>query len=153
MLRRDALRFLTLSCLTIPFGAVLAKDKTLIEVWKSPSCGCCKDWVTHLEANGFKVALNDTGNNSIRSQVGMPQKYGSCHTGIIEGYVIEGHVPADDIRKLLALKPDAVGLSVPGMPVGSPGMDGPDYQGRQDPFDVLLIVGEEHTVFSSYHKD
>ena len=67
--------------------------------------------------------------------------------------MIEGHVPADDIRKLLALKPDAVGLSVPGMPVGSPGMDGPDYQGRQDPFDVLLIVGEEHTVFSSYHKN
>ena len=153
MLRRDALRLLSLSCLPLLSGVASAKDELLIEVWKSPSCGCCKDWVTHLQANGFEVVLYDTGNNSVRSQVGMPQKYGSCHTGIIQGYVIEGHVPADDIRKLLALKPNALGLSVPGMPVGSPGMDGPQYQGRQDPFDVLLIVDVEHSIFSSYHKD
>jgi hypothetical protein len=83
----------------------------------------------------------------------MPQKYGSCHTAIVEGYVIEGHVPAKDIRKLLKLKPTAVGLSVPGMPVGSPGMDGPQYKGRQDPFDVLLISDKDHEIFSSYHQD
>ncbi|MDA1332237.1 MAG: DUF411 domain-containing protein [Proteobacteria bacterium] len=153
MLRRDVLRFFALCLLQFSSGVASAKDETRIEVWKSPSCGCCKDWITHLKANGFKVDHYDTGNNRIRSQVGMPQKYGSCHTAIVEGYVIEGHVPADDIRKLLALKPKALGLSVPGMPVGAPGMDAPEYQGRQDPFDVLLIVGEGHTVFSSYHKN
>jgi hypothetical protein len=83
----------------------------------------------------------------------MPQKYGSCHTAIIDGYVIEGHVPAKDIRKLLKLKPTAVGLSVPGMPVGTPGMDGPQYQGRQDPYDVLLILGDNHEIFTSYREN
>ena len=132
---------------------IKAQNKTLIEVWKSPTCGCCKDWITHLEDNGFEVTHYDTGNNRIRAQVGMPQKYGSCHTAIIDGYVIEGHVPAKDIRKLLERKPTAVGLSVPGMPVGTPGMDGPQYQGRQDPYDVLLILGDKHEIFTSYREN
>lgn len=153
MLRRDALKVIAMSSLSFLPLNIKAQNKTLIEVWKSPTCGCCKDWITHLEDNGFEVTHYDTGNNRIRAQVGMPQKYGSCHTAIIDGYVIEGHVPAKDIRKLLELKPTAVGLSVPGMPVGTPGMDGPQYQGRQDPYDVLLILGDNHEIFTSYREN
>jgi len=153
MLRRDALKVIATSSLSFLPLNIKAQNKTLIEVWKSPTCGCCKDWITHLEDNGFEVTHYDTGNNRIRAHVGMPHKYGSCHTAIIDGYVIEGHVPAKDIRKLLKLKPTAVGLSVPGMPVGTPGMDGPQYQGRQDPYDVLLILGDNHEIFTSYREN
>ncbi|MDC1311230.1 DUF411 domain-containing protein [Burkholderiales bacterium] len=153
MFRRDVLKFIITSSLSILSAKVHAQSRTLIEVWKSPTCGCCQDWITHLENNGFEVRYYDTGNNRVRAHVGMPQRYGSCHTAIVEGYVIEGHVPARDVRKLLAIKPKAVGLSVPGMPVGSPGMDGPQYQGRQDPYDVLLILGDNHEVFSSYRQN
>jgi hypothetical protein len=110
-----------------------------VEVWKSPTCGCCRDWITHLEANGFSVRVHETGNTSMRNLLKMPAVYGSCHTAKVAGYVIEGHVPAQDIQRLLQEKPAAIGLAVPGMPVGSPGMDGPAYGGRQDPYDVLLI--------------
>ena len=110
-----------------------------LEVWKDPSCGCCQDWVTHLEANGFRVKVHDTGNNAVRAQLGIDRKYGSCHTAVVGGYAIEGHVPAREIKRLLAEKPQARGLAVPGMPVGSPGMDGPAYGGRKDAFDVLLL--------------
>ena len=153
MLRRDALKVIATSSLSFLPLNIKAQNKTLIEVWKSPTCGCCKDWITHLEDNGFEVTHYDTGNNRVRAHVGMPRKYGSCHTAIIDGYVIEGHVPAKDIRKLLKLKPTAVGLSVPGMPVGTPGMDGPQYQGRQDPYDVLLILGDNHEIFTSYREN
>ncbi len=111
----------------------------LVEVWKSPTCGCCKDWVAHIEANGFKVKLHDDGNADARVRLGMPNKYGSCHTALVDGYVLEGHVPAREIRRLLKERPQAVGLAVPAMPVGSPGMDGPEYGGRKDPYDVLLV--------------
>ena len=122
-----------------------------IEVWKSPSCGCCKDWITHLENAGFRVKTHDNGNNTIRAQLRMPTKYGSCHTGRIGGYAIEGHVPARDIQRLLLEKPTAIGLSVPNMPVGSPGMDGPAYGDRHDPYDVLLVQADGSArVYASY---
>ncbi len=114
-------------------------EATLVEVWKSPACGCCKDWVRHLEDNGFRVKVNDTGNAGARARLGMPQQYGSCHTAKVGGYVVEGHVPAKEIQRLLSERPDAVGLAVPRMPVGSPGMDGPQYGGRKDPYEVLLV--------------
>ena len=120
-------------------AAPAQKPPVLVEVWKSPSCGCCKDWVAHIEANGFKVKLYDDGNADARVRLGMPDKYGSCHTARVDGYVLEGHVPAREIRRLLKEKPPAVGLAVPAMPVGSPGMDGPEYGGRKDPYDVLLV--------------
>ncbi len=116
------------------------------EVWKDEGCGCCKDWVAHLEANGFKVKVNDGGNDAARAKLGVPAQYGSCHTALIGGYAIEGHVPAREIRRLLKEGPQAIGLSVPGMPVGSPGMDAAIYQGRKDPFNVMLLSkdGERH---------
>lgn len=122
---------------TTPLG--LAASRPQVEVWKSPSCGCCKDWIAHLQANGFEVTAYDTGNTDVRAQLGMPQRYGSCHTARVGGYALEGHVPAREVQRLLKEKPQAVGLAVPAMPVGSPGMDGPEYGSRKDPYDVLLV--------------
>ena len=126
-------------------------QKLVAQVWKDPNCGCCKDWIAHLESNGFKVNVLDQGNNAARARLGMPEKLGSCHTALIQGYVVEGHVPAADILRLLEAKPKVLGLSVPGMPVGSPGMDGSVYGGRRDPYKVLLVNKDGSTqVFNSY---
>jgi hypothetical protein len=116
-----------------------AANRPEVEVWKAPTCGCCKDWVTYLEANGFSVKVFDTGNTAMRARLGIPERLGSCHTARVGGYAIEGHVPAQDIHRLLAQRPKAIGLAVPGMPIGSPGMDGPAYGNRRDPYDVLLV--------------
>ncbi|MCC7183858.1 MAG: DUF411 domain-containing protein [Rhodocyclaceae bacterium] len=122
-----------------------------VQVWKDPNCGCCKDWMAHLERNGFSVAAFDQGNGAARARLGMPQRFGSCHTALIQGYVIEGHVPAAELRRLLTERPRALGLAVPGMPIGSPGMDGLVYRGRRDPYQVLLIrLDGEAQVFSSH---
>lgn len=121
------------------------------EVWKDPNCGCCQDWVRHLEAHGFKVKVNDTGNTTMRQRLGVAARYGSCHTALVGGYAIEGHVPARDIQRLLREKPDVVGLAVPGMPVGSPGMDGPAYGDRRDPYQVLALTRDGGSkVFQDY---
>ncbi|WP_416560277.1 DUF411 domain-containing protein [Limnohabitans sp. yimb22184] len=112
---------------------------TTVQVWKDPNCGCCHLWVEHLQATGFKVEVRDVGNTAARKRLGMPEKLGSCHTAMVGGYVIEGHVPAAEIHRLLKERPVALGLSVPGMPIGSPGMDGPEYKGRKDAYDVLLV--------------
>jgi hypothetical protein len=122
-----------------------------IKVWKSPTCDCCSKWVDHLKDNGFSVTIFDEGNTKARSKFGISKKYGSCHTASVNGYAIEGHVPAQDIKKLLENKPIALGLAVPGMPVGSPGMDGELYRNRKDSFDVFLLKSDQsHEVFSSY---
>ena len=111
-----------------------------------------------MQDNGFAVTAHDTGNTAVRAKLGLPQELGSCHTALIGGYVIEGHVPASDVRKLLAQKPKALGLTVPGMVIGSPGMDTPAYNGRQDPYDVLLVTkkmlgsGVNTSVFTSYRQ-
>ncbi len=127
-----------------------------MEVWKDPNCGCCKDWIDVMQEAGFQVTVHDTGNNAVRARLGLPQRLGSCHTALVDGYLLEGHVPAADVVKLLQQKPRALGLTVPGMPVGSPGMDGPVYGGRKDPYDVLLVtknlMGSDVStrVFTSY---
>jgi len=122
-----------------------------IEVWTGPSCGCCKEWVKHLQANGFDVLSHEGGNSDARKRLGMPARYGSCHTAEIDGYAVEGHVPAREIHRLVEEKPQAIGLSVPAMPRGSPGMDGPAYDNVQDPYDVLLIARDgSASVFESY---
>ena len=132
-------------------GLVRAQAAQDMEVWKDPNCGCCKDWITHVEQNGFKAKVFDTGNNAARARLGLSHKLGSCHTAVVQGYVIEGHVPAREIQRLLKEKPQALGLAVPGMPVGSPGMDGPAYGGRRDRYDVLLVLRDGSTrVFQSY---
>ena len=151
--RRVALAALGLALSpTVSFAAGPA-SKTPIEVWKDPNCGCCADWVSHLEANGFAVKVNETGNNAARSRLGVAAKYGSCHTALVAGYAIEGHVPAREIRRLLSEKPAAIGLAAPGMPLGSPGMDGPEYGGRKDPYDVVLVLPDgSGRVYQSYFR-
>lgn len=133
--------------------ALMAQTRPQVEVWKDPNCGCCKDWVVHMEANGFDVKVHDSGNTAARKRLGVPDKLGSCHTALVGGYAIEGHVPAREVHRLLKERPAAVGLSVPGMPVGSPGMDGKIYGDRKDPYDVVLISRSGGTrVYQSYHR-
>ncbi|MEW6703651.1 MAG: DUF411 domain-containing protein [Pseudomonadota bacterium] len=122
-----------------------------VEVFKSAYCGCCGAWVEHLKAAGFAVkvtVVDDT--TAARKRLGMPDAFGSCHTATVAGYVVEGHVPAAEVKRLLALKPTALGLAVPGMPPGSPGME---VGSRQDPYHVLLIdKNGREKVFASYPK-
>jgi hypothetical protein len=118
----------------------LHAQATTLVVWKDPNCGCCQMWIEHLHAHGFKTEIRDVGNSSARKRLGMPEHFGSCHTASVAGYVIEGHVPAAEIHRLLKERPTALGLAVPGMPIGSPGMDGPEYKGRKDTFEVLLVL-------------
>jgi hypothetical protein len=147
-------RALLLAAATMPLASLAQPARKVpVEVWKDPSCGCCKEWVTHLEQNGFSVTVNDTGNAAVRARLGIPQNLGSCHTAVVGGYAIEGHVPAREIQRLLKEKPAALGLSVPGMPVGGPGMDGPSYRGRRDPYDVLLVLKAGGVrAYASYNK-
>jgi hypothetical protein len=144
-----------LAALIFSSNLLAQNDQPLaIQVWKDPHCGCCKDWIDHLEKSGFTATILDQGNNAIRSQLGMPVRFGSCHTALIQGYVIEGHVPASEILTLLKIRPIALGLAVPGMPIGSPGMDGSIYGNRRDAFDVLLVQKDgKSKIFKSYRGE
>ena len=134
-----------------PTPTLMAADPIPIEVGTGPSCNCCHDRIKHLEANGFVETTHDGGNSDARNRLGMPTQYGSCHTGAVAGYAIEGHVSAREIRRLLDERADAIGLSVPAMPRGSPGMDGPVYGGVRHPYDVFLIRRDGSTlVYQSY---
>jgi hypothetical protein len=117
--------------------AFAERARPLVEVWKSPTCGCCGAWIEHMQAAGFDVRIHDVGNTAARAKAGLPAKFGSCHTALVDGYVVEGHVPAEDVKRLLAQRPAALGLAVPGMPIGSPGMEQGD---QRDPYDVLLVA-------------
>lgn len=106
-----------------------AQPAPTVTVYKSPTCGCCTKWVEHLETNGFDVQVHDVNDlTQIKSMNGVTAQLSSCHTAVVEGYVVEGHVPASDIRRLLEERPAVAGLAVPGMPIGSPGMEGPNPQ-------------------------
>jgi len=130
---------------------VAAQTRPQVEVWKDPNCGCCKDWITHLQTNGFDVKVHEIGNAAARTRLRIPEKMGSCHTATVGAYALEGHVPARDIQRLLKEKPKAIGLAVPGMPIGSPGMDTAMYRGRVDAYDVLLVLEDGSSrVFKSY---
>ncbi|MDD3935595.1 DUF411 domain-containing protein [Rhodoferax sp.] len=140
-----------MGALMLPLAGMAASPQRIaMEVWKAPSCGCCKDWIAVMKKAGFSVQVFETGNNGVRAQMGLSPELGSCHTARVAGYVVEGHVPAREIRRLLREKPDAIGLTVPGMKVGSPGMDGPVYKGRKDPYQVLLVRRDGST--SVYQK-
>lgn len=128
--------------LLIAFSGALAHAADTIEVWKDPGCGCCTKWVDHLKAAGFQVRAHDVNDmNAARAKNGVPQALGACHTARVGGYAIEGHVPATEIRRLLKERPAAAGLAVPGMPLGSPGME----SDRTQPYDVLLFNAEGRT--------
>ena len=115
----------------------VSADAPLVTVYKSPTCGCCAMWVEHLEREGFRVESRDRADMAaVKDSLGLPPDLSSCHTGVVDGYVVEGHVPAQYVRQLLDERPDALGIAVPGMPIGSPGMEVGD---RRDAYDVLIV--------------
>jgi hypothetical protein len=120
----------------------------VIEVYKSPTCGCCGKWAEHLRNDGFAVNVHAIpGIDAFRVRTGVPAALASCHTALVGGYVVEGHVPATDIRRLLSERPKALGVAVPGMPMGAPGMDAPHASG----YDVLLFQADGATrVYHAY---
>lgn len=122
-------------------GPVFAAEPK-VTVYETPTCGCCKKWVSHMEANRFEVeSIEMQDLRLIKSMSGVEPNHASCHTAQVGGYVVEGHVPADDIKRLLKERPDIKGLTVPGMPMGSPGMEGP----HKDKYDVLKINNDGST--------
>ena len=119
----------------------------MVKVWKDPSCGCCSGWVEHLRGSGFTVEAIDTADlAAVKTALGVPDELAACHTAKIDSYVIEGHVPAAAIRRLLAERPAALGLAVPGMPVGSPGMEG----GTPQPYDVVLFAAASSRLYGRF---
>ena len=121
-----------------------------VEVMKSPYCGCCTDWVKHLEANGFDTRVVETEDvAAVAERLGVPGELRSCHSATVAGYAIEGHVPASDIKRLLRERPKATGLAVPGMPAGSPGMD---RSGRKEPYRTILFWKGGKKVFASHNQ-
>ena len=122
--------------------------KPSMQVYKDPYCGCCSKWVDHMRANGFVATVTDTNMTPIRARYGIGERIASCHTAIVSGYVIEGHVPASDVKKLLAAKPKAVkGLTIPGMPASAPGMDVMPFQ----PYTVLSFDDTGKTAVYARH--
>lgn len=143
--------------LSVPLGAAVvsanAHDHTApvaVTVYKNAQCGCCRKWVDHLREEGFEVTAKDVDDlAAIKTKLGVPASLTSCHTAIVGQYVVEGHVPAGDIRKLLAEKPRVAGVGVPGMPVGSPGMEVPDMPAGK--YKVMAFAKDgKQTVFASH---
>lgn len=133
------------SFITMTVGAlVLARPAlaapTRIEVFKSPTCGCCSAWIEHMSRAGFAVDARDVDQDALyalKARSGITPELASCHTAFVDGYFVEGHVPARDVQRLLGERPDAIGLSVPGMPIGSPGME---MGNQREAFDTLLVL-------------
>ena len=145
MFRRTTQPLILAAALALPGLAMAAQP--VIDVYKRASCGCCKEWISHLQANGFTVRAHDVEDPGVvRTKGGIPEKLASCHSATVGKYTVEGHVPASDIKRLLRERPAAAGLSVPGMPMGSPGMEGP----RSDPYEVLLVKNGGTSVYKRY---
>ncbi len=127
-----------------------ARNLPVVEMTKRPNCGCCTAWADHLRAAGFEVKITQFEELwNVKRRAGIPQSLDACHTAKVGGYVVEGHVPADDIKRLLSERPAVKGLAVPGMPIGSPGMEADD--GRTEPYDVIAFDGKGETkVFQSH---
>ena len=126
----------------------LAEGLPAVAVTKDPSCGCCEKWVSHLREAGFTVTVTEGPVNPIKNRLGVPRELASCHTAQVGGYVVEGHVPAGAIKRLLTEKPWGTGLAVPGMPAGSPGME---VEGMEpDTYEVVLFGPEGRSTFARY---
>src|SRR5688500_14696577 len=132
-IRRTALLALAAAAALVSTAVQAAQ----LTVHKHPSCGCCAKWIEHVEKHGFEVKVIETEDMAaVKKRLGVPDKLASCHTTQVGGYFVEGHVPAADIKRLLALKPNAAGIAVPGMPLGSPGME---VGGQKQPYSTLLV--------------
>ncbi|MFO1151056.1 MAG: DUF411 domain-containing protein [Alsobacter sp.] len=146
--RRAALMTLA-APLALAVAPAWAQPLPRVAVSKDPSCSCCEGWVAHMRRAGFQVDVTEVQDiETVKRRLGVPEQLASCHTAQVDGYVVEGHVPADAVKRLLAERPAANGLSVPGMPVGSPGME---VRGAAvDTYEVLLFGGEGPKVFARY---
>lgn len=161
MKKKPLSNFLWFGIVALSLGAVLGADylrtpksasavnAELVVVYKSATCHCCSKWIEHLRQAGFEVEVhNENDLDQKKRQLGVPEALSSCHTALVGGYVVEGHVPADDIRRLLSERPKAVGIAVPGMPIGSPGME---MGNRIDPYEVVLFDGiQPNRVFAKH---
>ena len=131
--------------------AANAQNAGVVEVWKDPFCGCCNKWIEQMKTAGFNLRVHDTKTlGSIKTRLGIPQRLRSCHTAKVGGYVVEGHVPIADVKRLLSQKPEVVGISVPGMPIGSPGMEVPS--GETEPYEVLMFDKQAKTSVFAKHN-
>lgn len=153
MNRRTAMLGLGCAFVSLSRVAVAETDRSarpLVQIALSPTCGCCKEWVTHLQHNGFETSVEAVPEiNRRKTAARIPTEFWSCHTAFVGGYFIEGHVPADDIRRLLNERPKARGLAVPGMPVGSPGMEMPGTPA--DKYRTLLVgIDNRATVWAQH---
>jgi hypothetical protein len=143
---RNTILALTLTSL-LSAGNAIAAEAPVVDVYKSPTCGCCSRWVDHMRANGFNVRAIDVPDvGAVRRKVGMPAALSGCHTALVGGYVIEGHVPAADVKRLLREKPKAIGLAVPDMPGGSPGME----NHHAVPYETLLVTRDNLQSFARH---
>jgi hypothetical protein len=148
--RRAVLGLLTSAVVVTLATGVHAESTPAMNVFKDPNCTCCGAWVEYLQANGFTVTAAAAPNlREVKARFGVPKELSSCHTGVISGYVVEGHVPVDAIQRLLAERPAATGLAVPGMPMGSPGMEG----GSPVEYDVILFAPNRQEIFGRYKAD
>ena len=139
---------------TVSLGGLVAAQRAtapVVEVFKSPTCGCCANWVKHLEANGFRTTVTDVEDMSqVKAKYGVPGRLQSCHTAVVNGFVLEGHVPAADVQRLIKERPAVVGVAVPGMPVGSPGME---VGNTVQPYSVMTFDKQgQTTVFASHGR-
>lgn len=138
-MKRPSQLFVALGLALSVGAAFAAQVLPTVEVYKSAYCGCCGQWVEHMRKAGFHVNVHETEDGSgVRRQLGMPERFGACHTAKVGGYLVEGHVPANDVKRMLAEKPKALGIAVPSMPPGAPGMEGP----RSIPYETLLVQGD-----------
>jgi hypothetical protein len=146
--RRALLATAAASAVMVSMGKLSGEEALpSVTVSKDPNCGCCGAWVAHLRQAGFSVSVRDTKElPAIKERLGVPSGLASCHTAEVSGYVVEGHVPADAIKRLLNEKPAATGLAVPGMPIGSPGMEG----GTPEIYEVVLFGRQSQSVFARY---
>lgn len=151
MKRRELFSVLAATAAASCLPARAAGGLPEVQLFKNPSCGCCGQWAEHMKAAGFAVKVTATSDlAAVRKRVGMPEAYASCHTAVVAGYTLEGHVPAAEVKRLLSGKPAAAGLAVPGMPASAPGMDVP---GSNDPYQVLLVDRQGGaSVFAKYPK-
>ncbi len=129
-------------------SAMQGQSENEVVMYKNPGCECCTAWGDHMEEAGFTVTEKPTSEMSgIKVDMGVPYNMGSCHTAVVDGYVVEGHVPAKEVKKMLDERPDAIGLAVPGMPIGSPGME----QGnRVESYDVIIFSEDSSGTYASY---
>ena len=150
-MKKGFLGLMFVGALSLGGFAAAQRPAPVVEVYKSPTCGCCANWVKHLEAAGFTTKVTSVDDiTEVKTKYGVPGRVQSCHTAVVGGYVLEGHVPAADVQRLLKEKPAVVGVAVPGMPIGSPGMEVGSTVQR---YDVLTFNKQgQTTVFASYGR-